>query len=73
MSKQPVILTENGKPSKTSPDARAYQELLDTAAPADVFEAIRQGLDDFGHERIWPAREVFDAIRRSHHIRRDVD
>jgi len=32
-------------------DADAYQRLLDTAARADVFEAIRQGRDDAANGR----------------------
>ena len=48
------------------PDAGACQRLLDIAARADVYEAIRQGLDDVAHGRTQPAREVLDEIRRRH-------
>ena len=33
-------------------DADAYQSFLDIAARADVFEAIRQGLDDVDRDRL---------------------
>ena len=32
-------------------DAEAYQRLLDAAARADVYEAIRQGIEDIAHDR----------------------
>jgi hypothetical protein len=46
--------------------AEAYQRLLDIAARADVFEAIRQGLDDVAHGRTRPLRVVFDQMRRTY-------
>ena len=49
---------------------KAQAALLDTAARADVHEAIRQGLEDVGHGRTRPAREVFNEIRRRHGIAR---
>jgi hypothetical protein len=51
---------------KTSSD----KELLDTAARADVYEAIRQGLDDVAHGRTRPAREFFDEFRQRYRIPR---
>ena len=69
-TKQPVILTINGKAEAVVQDAEAYQRLLDIAARADVGEAIRQGLEDVAHGRTRPAREVFGAIRQKHGIPR---
>ena len=43
---------------------------LDIAARVDVFEAIRQGLDDVRHGRTRPAKDVFNDIRRRHDIPR---
>ncbi|MEO7651046.1 MAG: type II toxin-antitoxin system Phd/YefM family antitoxin [Bryobacteraceae bacterium] len=67
-TKQPVILTVNGKAEAVVQDAKAYQRLLDIAARADVREAIRQGLEDVAHGRTRPAREVFSQIRQKHGI-----
>ena len=67
---RPVILTVKGKAAAVVQDADAYQRLLDIAARADVFEAIRQGLDDVDRGRMWPAREVFEEIRRNHDVPR---
>jgi len=69
-SKRPVVLTVKGKAQAIVQDAEAYQRLLDIAARADVYEAIRQGLDDVANGRTRPAREVFNEIRRRHAIPR---
>ncbi len=69
-SKRPVVLTVNGKAAAVVQDAEAYQALLDIAAKNDVFEAIRQGLDDVANGRTRPAREVFPELRKKHGIPR---
>lgn len=69
-SERPVILTVKGKAAAVVQDADAYQRLLDIAARGDVFEAIRQGLDDVDRGRTRPAREVFEEIRRNHDVPR---
>jgi prevent-host-death family protein len=69
-SKRPLVLTVRGKAQAVVQDAEAYQRLLDAAAQSDVYEAIRQGLDDVAHGRTRPAREVFDEIRHRRSIPR---
>ena len=69
-SKRPVVLTVKGKAAAVVQDAEAYQRLLDIAARADVFEAIRQGLEDVAHGRTRPARDAVEDIRRKHGIPR---
>ena len=69
-SKRPVVLTVNGKPEAVVQDAEAYQQLLDIAARADVYEALRQSADDIAHGRTRPAREVFNELRRRYGIPR---
>ena len=71
-SKRPVVLTVKGKAEAVVQDAAAYQRLLDIAAKADVYEAIRQGLDDVAHGRTRPAEEVFEEIRRQRAIPRQT-
>ena len=44
-------------------DEEAYQRSLDMAAKRDVFEAIRQGLDELAHGRTRQAREIFASMR----------
>ena len=69
-SKRPLVLTVRGKAQAVVQDAEAYQRLLDTAARADVYEALRQGVEDVAYGRTRPAREVFNALRRRHAIPR---
>ena len=69
-SKRPVVLTVNGRAAAIVQDAAAYQHLLDVAARADVFEALRQSEDDAARGRTRPARGVFEEIRRKHGIPR---
>jgi len=69
-SKRPVVLTVNGKAEAVVQDAESYQRLLDSAARADVYEAVRQGMDDIVHRRTRPARKVFNEMRRHHGVAR---
>jgi PHD/YefM family antitoxin component YafN of YafNO toxin-antitoxin module len=69
-SKRAMVLTVRGRAQAVVQDAEAYQRLLDAAARSDVYEAIRQGLDDVAHGRTRPARQVFDDIRRRYDIPR---
>ena len=69
-SKRPVVLTVNGKAEAVVQDAESYQRLLDSAARADVYEAIRQGVDDIAHGRTRLARKAFNELRRRHGVSR---
>jgi prevent-host-death family protein len=69
-TRRPVVLTINGKAEAVVQDAEAYQRLLDIAARADVYEAIRQSLTEFAQGRGRPARKVFEELRRKYGIRR---
>jgi len=69
-TKRPIVLTVNGKAEAIVQDAEEYQRLLDIAARADVYEAIRQGLDDIARGRTRPAEEVFAEFRHRHGLSR---
>lgn len=69
-SKRPVVLTVNGKAEAVVQDAESYQRLLDGAARADIYEAIRQGVDDIVHGRTRPARKALNEFRRRHGVSR---
>jgi prevent-host-death family protein len=69
-NKRPVVLTVNGKAEVVVQTAESYQRLLDAAARADIYEAIRQGFDDIAHARTRPARKVFNELRRRHGVSR---
>jgi prevent-host-death family protein len=68
--KRPVVLTVNGKAAAVVQDAESYQRLLDSAARADVYEAVRQGVDDIVRGRTRPARAVFNELRRRYGVPR---
>jgi len=69
-TKEPVVLTINGKAEAVVQDAESYQRLLDIAALADENEGIRQGVEDFKKGRARPAREALEEFRRSRGIPR---
>ena len=69
-SRQPIILTVNGKAEAVVQDAEAYQRLLDIAAQAVAVEGIRQGLEDDRKGRTRAAHDVFDEMRAEHGIPR---
>jgi prevent-host-death family protein len=69
-TKRPIVLTVNGKAEAVVQDAEAYQRLLDIAARADVYEALRQSEDDIAHGRTRPAEEVFAEFRQRHGLSR---
>jgi len=69
-TKEPFILTINGKAEAVVQDAEAYQRLLDIAAQAEAFEGIRQGVQDVKKGRVRPARESLELFRSRHAIPR---
>ena len=69
-SKQPMVLTVNGKAAAVVQDAEAYQRLLDIAARADANEGIRQGLEDAENGRMQPLREFLAEFEAEHGISR---
>ena len=50
--------------------AEERQRLLNAAARADVYEALRQSEDDIAHGRTRTAEEVFAEFRRRHGLSR---
>jgi len=67
-SKRAVGLTVNGKAAAVVQNAEAYQRLLDIAADADVYEGLRQGLDEACSGKGRPVREFLAEFRAKHHI-----
>ena len=69
---RPEVLTVNGKAELVVQDAAAYQKLLDLLDRAEALEGIRRGLESMhrGDGRL--AAEVFQDLRKKHHIPHDV-
>lgn len=65
-TRNPLVLTVNGRPEVIVQDAMAYQDLLDRLRELEDLAAIREGLAqaDAGDSR--PAREVFAELKAKH-------
>jgi len=68
-TKRPVVLTVKGKATAIIQDADSYQRLLDIAAGADVFDAIRQSIEESKKGQGRPAREFFEEFEAANGIR----
>jgi hypothetical protein len=62
-SKNPVVLTVNGKAELVVQDAVSYQELLDKVEAAEDLEAIRNGLTQSLAGAGRPAGDFFSEFR----------
>ena len=62
-SKEPLVLTVNGKAKLVIQDAEAYQKLLDEVERARLIEAVRQGLKESEQGLGRPAEEVFAEMK----------
>jgi len=67
-SKRPVILTVKGKAAAVVQDAEAYQHLLDIAARADIYEAIRQASQEAKDGKGQPLEEFLAEFEATHRI-----
>jgi prevent-host-death family protein len=57
-TREPVVLTVNGKATLVVQDAESYQELLEAKDRAEALEGIKRGLESMKSRRGKPA-EVF--------------
>lgn len=69
-SRNPMVLTVNGKAEVVVQSADAYQDLLDRLERAEVIAAIRQGLSEFERGEGRPARVALEELRAKHGISR---
>jgi PHD/YefM family antitoxin component YafN of YafNO toxin-antitoxin module len=67
-TKNPLVLTVNGKAELVVQDAEAYQMLLDRLDRAESMAAIRQGLAEFERGEGRTAREALEALRTKYAI-----
>jgi prevent-host-death family protein len=58
-TKEPVVLTVNGKAELVVQDAESYQELLEAKDRIEALEGIRRGLESMKHQRGKPAEAFF--------------
>jgi prevent-host-death family protein len=67
-SRNPMVLTVNGRAEVVVQDAEAYQDLLDRLERAESLAAIRQGTQEFERGEGHPAREALEGLRAKHGI-----
>lgn len=58
-TKQPVVLTVNGRAELVVQDAESYQELLAAKDRIEAIEGIKRGLESMKQSRGRPAEEFF--------------
>jgi prevent-host-death family protein len=58
-TKEPVVLTVNGKAAVVIQDAESYQQLLELKERSEVIDILRQRLASQGHKKGRPAEEFF--------------
>ncbi len=67
-SKNPVVLTVNGKAEIVVQDAEAYQVLLDRLERAETVAAVRTAMEEFDRGEGRPARQALEELREKHGI-----
>jgi prevent-host-death family protein len=69
-SKNPLVLTVNGKAEIVVQDAEAYQVMLERIERVEAVEAIRKGMESFERGEGRPARQALEELRQKHGISR---
>jgi prevent-host-death family protein len=67
-TKEPVVLTVNGKAALVIQDAESYQDLMEAKDRAEAVEGIRRGLADMKAGRSQPADEFFKEFFAKYNI-----
>jgi prevent-host-death family protein len=58
-SKEPMVLTVNGRAALVVQDTESYQRLLEAKERMEALEGIRRGLESMKAKRGMPARKFF--------------
>lgn len=67
-TKEPMILTVNGKPSVVVQDAESYEELMRFKDRMETIAGIKRGLESMRRGEGRDAEEVFDELFREFNI-----
>ena len=71
-TKQPLVLTVNGKPAGILQDPESYQQMVDSNEYNETVTVLRRRLAVIDNADEWPThKEVFDQIRKKYNIERD--
>lgn len=68
-TKEPVVLTVNGKAAVVVQDAESYQELLELKERSEVVEILRQRLASRSLKKGRPAEDFFNEFFATNNIR----
>ena len=69
-SRQPIVLTVNGKAELVVQDAESYQKLLELADYEETVAALKEGFEDIENGRVRPVEEAFEQLRKKHGLSR---
>src|SRR2546428_1765994 len=67
-TKEPVVLTVNGKAAVVVQDAQSYQELLELKEHSETVEVLRQRLATLGRRKRRTAEEFFTEFFAKNNI-----
>jgi prevent-host-death family protein len=68
-TKEPMVLTVNGKPELVVQDAVSYQELQERVERLETLAAVREGMQDVAAGRVRSAAEVLADLAHKHSIK----
>lgn len=69
-SRNPLVLTVNGKAELVVIDAKSFQDILEKIEYAESVKAIQEGIESFEKGEGKPARAALEEIRKKHGISR---
>jgi prevent-host-death family protein len=67
-TKEPIVLTVNGKASVVVQDAESYQDLLDRLEHLEVITGIRKSLEEFEQGKGITLDEAFQQLQAKYDI-----
>ena len=65
-TKEPIVLTVNGKADMVVIDADSYDEYLQEKDRLDMIASVNRGIDDMRAGRTKPAAQVFKEFEKKH-------
>ena len=69
-SRQPIVLTVNGKAELVVQDAESYQRLLELAEYQETLSALKEAIAEMESGNTVSVDEAFEDIRRKHGLSR---
>ena len=70
-TKQPLVLTVNGKPAAVVQDPDSYQQMIESREYNETVKVLRERMADMDNPEKWLSHEeAFERIRKKHNIER---